>query len=117
MITLTLLVRSWMPYWVFQARQGIIAETYCMSRGIEGNSCQGSCFLRHSLQQQETENGQAPLIDLQENELEFLQGLTENLEVNVNRTVFPIHHRNDAMMKQLSMNPDSPPPWHYNCKA
>ena len=100
-----------MPYWVFQGRQATIAETYCVSRGIAGNSCQGSCFLKHSLEQQEREHGQSPLIQLQENELVFIeaQAMFTASESFCDRPMPP--QRNEMVLEQMAIHPDTPPPW------
>ncbi|MFN8395826.1 MAG: hypothetical protein U0176_14415 [Bacteroidia bacterium] len=111
LMSLTLLVRGWMPYWVFQARQANIAETYCVSRGIEGNSCQGSCFLKHTLEEQEREHGRAPLLQLEENELVYIETGQTKTPPLMNRGMEMPPISNDWILEQMVANPDTPPPW------
>lgn len=111
---LALLVRGWMPQWVFQVRQASIAESYCVSRGISGNSCQGSCFLKQALEDQERESGRSPLLQLAENELVFIEVADAELPMSAPTQYNPPSHTNDLIVQQLATGPDSPPPWRRN---
>lgn len=110
-MSLTLLVRTWMPYWVFQARQSTIAEDYCVSRGIQGNSCQGSCFLKLTLEEQEREHGRAPLLQLHDNELVFMEAWPPKASPVMKWGMETPPLSNDWILEQMVANPDTPPPW------